>query len=105
MRFTHYASSARLEYTIRKQITSILALVENAVIRLFGDAGRVKALIQHTKVVLVFLIVVSRSLGKGFRSTVFYSAVEEAVNKYVPRPPSVEAVDAKLVYVTSSQYR
>lgn len=33
------ASSARLKNTMRKQITSIPALVERAVIRLFGDAG------------------------------------------------------------------
>lgn len=40
---------------------------------------------------------VHRALSKGFWNDAFYSAVEKAVQKRVPKPPSVDAVAARLL--------
>lgn len=52
---------------------------------------------MDTKVYSVIETAVSRALAKGFRSTTYYSAVEEDVHKCVPEAMSVDTVAVKLV--------
>lgn len=59
------ASMDRLENTFQVQIDSIPALVEHAVIRLFGDAGSATDSSFDTKMISVIQTVVNRALAKA----------------------------------------
>lgn len=48
---THFVSSAKLKNTFLDQLAVILALVENAVVRLFGDTGQATESDPDTKVI------------------------------------------------------
>lgn len=97
IRPTHSALLAKLENTVCEQIASIPALLEDAVVRLFGDAGRVTESTPDTKVISVIQTVVSRSLVNLFRSVAFYLALEGAVHKCVSEPPSFDAVATRMI--------
>lgn len=56
---------------MREQIARIPVLVENAVIRHFGDAGRATEPSPGTKVNFVIQTVVTRALAKGYQSATF----------------------------------
>lgn len=71
-----YASLARLENSMRDQISSAPALVEHAVSHLLGDVGRATESRLDTKVISVIQAVFSSPLAKGFRSAAFHFAVE-----------------------------
>lgn len=77
---------------MRKQIAGIPALVEDDVLRLFGDAGRAKESSSDAKVISVIRTVVNKALRKGFRSAAFYLAVQKAVHKCVAEHQTVEVV-------------
>lgn len=65
-RRTHSASSTKLENTVREQTASILALVEESVVCLFGDAGRDTESIPDTKMISVIQKLVNRAGVKLF---------------------------------------
>lgn len=97
----HFASSASVESTIREQVATIPALVDDALTRLFGDAGRSSDSSLDTKVIFVIPTVVSIALDNAIRSAAYYSAVEEAVQECKPASPILDAVEAKLVEAPS----
>lgn len=62
---TQSTSAAKLSNTMRAWTTSVPDVVEDAVIRFFGDAGLAKESSPDTKVTSVIQIVVERPLAKG----------------------------------------
>lgn len=102
IRLKHSPSPAQLDNTVREQIASIPALVENAVMRFFGNAGKVTESSPNTKVIPVIKTVVSGALAKDLRSAAACFAVEDAVHKWAQEPPSVDTVAAKLIDALSS---
>lgn len=50
---THFASSARLNSTVREQLASVPVLVGDAVVKRFGDAGPATESSSNTKVISV----------------------------------------------------
>lgn len=91
IRATRSASSTRLVKTVREQIASILALLEDAVVRLFGDAGGAKETRPDTKLKSVLRTVVNRAVAQAFQSLSFYLVVERAVQKFLPEHRNTEA--------------
>lgn len=89
-----------MESTVLEQISSIQAVAKVAVIGFSGGAGRDTEPSPDIKILSVIRTVVSRAVVKGFRIAAFYSAVEEALQKLIPKFPSVDAVAAKLINVT-----
>lgn len=73
---------------MREQIGTILNLVGDAVMHLSGCAVRATKSSLDTKVVSVIQAVLNRALAKDFRRAAFYTAVQGAVQKYVPEPRS-----------------
>lgn len=63
---TYSAVAAKLRNTMRDQIAIIPALIEDDVVRLFGEAGQATETIPDTKVVSRFQTVVKRVLVKYF---------------------------------------
>lgn len=78
-----------------EKISSISALVVDAVIHLFRDARRATESCPNSEVISVIQTEVSRALAKGFLSAALYFTVEEAVLKCVPVVSSVDADVAK----------
>lgn len=76
-------------------------MFEDAVIRLFGDAGRVRESNPGTKLVSMIQTVVSRALSKGFRNAPFYTTVDELLEECVSKPSGADAVVAKLLHAPS----
>lgn len=97
----HSASATRLEKTVREQIPSIAALVQDAVIRPFGHLGQTPESIRDMKVISVIRTVVNKALAKDFCIAASFAAVEEEVHNCVPELPSEDAVATKLVDVAS----
>lgn len=93
----HTTSLARLESPMSEQISSIPVLVENAMILLFKDADRFMESSPDRKMISVIQTLAGRALAKSFRSTAFYSAVGDAVQKCVTEPPSVDAAAVKII--------
>lgn len=79
------------------QMASIPALVEDAAIPLFRNAGRATNSSLEKKVATVIPSVVSRALDKRLPSSAFHSTVKEFVQKCLPEPSSVDVVVAKLI--------
>lgn len=88
---THNASLARLESTVCEEVASVLALVEDAVVPLLGEAASYMESIQDTKMISLIDKVVRRALPRGFQSAAYCSAVEETIRKRVSKSRSVEA--------------
>lgn len=63
----------------------------------FWRRGQATVSSPDATIIPVIRTVLSKSLVKFFLSTVFYSAVEEPVNKCVPEPQSVDAVATKMI--------
>lgn len=68
---TQFASHAKLECTVCKQIMSILVLIEDAGVRLFSDAGRTTESSSDDKVIRVIQTIVNRAVAKDFQSAAF----------------------------------
>lgn len=77
----HSALLARLEMIVREQIASNLTVVEDAVVRFFGDANRATDSSPDTKVISLIQAAVSRYLAENFRGSAFYFTVGETVQK------------------------
>lgn len=86
---------------MREQISSILALMEDAAIYLFEDAGKSMKSSLDTKVMSLIQTVVNRALAKVFEVPRFF-AIGKAVQKSVSELPSVDEVTANYV---ASPYR
>lgn len=99
---THFPSLAKLEDTMRAQITSILVLVEDAVVRLFEEEAQAMESGPDAKLIFIIQTVVNRALTKRFQDAVFYSPVQEAVNNCVAEPQTADAVVTKMVYIIVS---
>lgn len=69
---TNVALLAMLNSTMCEQITSILALVEYTVVRVFGDAGEATESTTDTKMISGIQTVVSRALANGSRIVAFF---------------------------------
>lgn len=66
------------------QFASILATVQEAVLRLFGEAGRATESGPDSKVMAVIRAVINWSVARAFQSFAFQSAVERAGLKCLP---------------------
>lgn len=60
---------------MREQIASIHVFLEDAVIRLSGEAGRITESSPDTRVFSMIQTVIHRNVAKDFRSATFYSDV------------------------------
>lgn len=69
---TYFASLARLEITVRKRISIILALGEDALVWLSQDAGRATASNLGTNVIFIVQTGVNRGVAKAFWSAALY---------------------------------
>lgn len=66
---TQLGSSSWLKDTLREQIASIPALVEDAIVRFFGEVGRSAESGSDTNAMAVIRAVVNLSVAKAFKST------------------------------------
>lgn len=88
-----------------EQIASIPALVEETIIRLSEDVGRVTESRPDTKMISEIRTVVNRALVKSFWSANLYSSVQDAVHECIPEPMSVDTVVGRLVVDASVTVR
>lgn len=70
-RLTHYAPSAMFKSNVHKQIGSVPASVEDAVLRHLGDAGRAIKSSPDMKVIAVIRAAVNKAVAKTFQSAGF----------------------------------
>lgn len=75
---THSALSAKLNNNVLKQIASIMATVDDASVRFFGDVDRAMESSPYVKMISVLPTGVNRVFAKSFQS-VFHSVVRTAV--------------------------
>lgn len=93
----HSASETKLENIVREQLSSIVALVQDAIFRLFGHLRQTLESIRDKKVISVIRTVKNRALDKYFRIAASSAAVGEEIQKFVSELPSDDAVATKLV--------
>lgn len=93
-----FALSTRLENAVCEQITSLSALVGNAVVRFIKDASPASETSQDTIVISVIQPVVSSTVEKPFQSAASFLAVEQAVHKSVSQSQTIEEVVTKVIH-------
>lgn len=71
--------------------------LENAVVRLFGDAGWATESSPDTTVIFVIQTVVNRTVVEAFQSGSFYSAAYQVVEKCGTEPKTVYMVSTRMI--------
>lgn len=94
---THSASSPCYKYISGEHISSIQSLVEDAFVRFIGDVGKVTISGPERTVVVVIDTVVNKTEANVFRSISFYTSTEKAVQKWIARPQTVNAVVTRMI--------
>lgn len=71
--------------------------MKDAIMWLFGDAGRATESSSDTEIMSVILIVVSRSVLKAFQLTAFQIAVERAIRNFSAESPVLSDVVSRTI--------
>lgn len=82
---------------MRDQFASILALVEDTVVQLYGDTRRAPESSPETIIMTVIRIVGKQSVAKAFRSFASQSTVKRAAQKCLAKPHNAYAMATRTI--------